>query len=194
MINKKDSLHSKYVNIVEANKEKRKLNGTWNENEPEELIFDEKCKNDYDEDGRPIKYHWETTNLLSYQWVCDLFGEDFNTVNTLLSVRDADMVFVDGYLYYREYFIKNILNILQLLSKTKIVESIKKEKQYHPQTDLIVYTDKEVMQLLNIKDTTLRSYRDKGLIGYSTFNDKKWYTQSDIEKFLYNPDLRREPF
>ena len=194
MINKTESLHSKYVNIVEENKEKRKLNGEWNENEPEELIYDESCRDDYDENGKKIKYHWEFCNLLSLQWVCDLFGEDFCTIQTLLSVRDGDMVFVDGNLYYREYFIKNILNILQLLSKTKFVESIKKEKQYHPQTDLIVYNDKEVMQLLNIKDTTLRSYRDKGLIGYSTFNDKKWYTQSDIEKFLYNPDLRREPF
>ena len=67
MINKTESLHSKYVNIVEANKEKRKLNGEWNENEPEELIYDESCRDDYDENGKKIKYHWEFCNLLSLQ-------------------------------------------------------------------------------------------------------------------------------
>ena len=40
-INIEESIWTKYKPIVEANKEKRKLNGCYVENEPIELIIDE---------------------------------------------------------------------------------------------------------------------------------------------------------
>lgn len=53
-----------------------------------------------------------------------------------------------------------------------------------PQKQL--YTNKEVMELLGVKDKLLKKYRDKGLLAYRQVNDKYWYTQKDIDQFLNN--------
>jgi len=51
-----------------------------------------------------------------------------------------------------------------------------------PQKQL--YTNKEVMELLGIKDKLLKKYRDDGLLSYRQVGDKFWYTQKDIDQFL----------
>ena len=47
-----------------------------------------------------------------------------------------------------------------------------------------VYDNKGVMELLHIKDKLLKKLRDDGLLGYSRYGDKYWYTQEDVDKFL----------
>lgn len=49
---------------------------------------------------------------------------------------------------------------------------------------MIVYDNKSLMALLNIKDKYLKKLRDYGYIGYSREGDKYWYTQEDVSKFL----------
>ena len=47
-----------------------------------------------------------------------------------------------------------------------------------------VYSDKEIMEILSIKESTLCKYRKEGYIGYSQFGDKRWYLEDDINEFL----------
>lgn len=49
-----------------------------------------------------------------------------------------------------------------------------------------VFTNKEVMELLGVKDKLLKLYRDNGMLSYSKVNDKYWYRRDDIEEFLKN--------
>lgn len=51
-----------------------------------------------------------------------------------------------------------------------------------PQKQL--YTNKEVMELLGVKDKLLKKYREKGWLSYRQVGDKFWYTQKDIDQFL----------
>ncbi len=57
-----------------------------------------------------------------------------------------------------------------------------------------VFTSDDLMRLLNVKENTLRNYRDNGYLGYTRLGDKIWYTQQDVLKFLNNPKLRHEQF
>lgn len=187
-INIKDSVWSKYRHVVEANKNKRKICGNWNENEPKELILDENRMNDVP------KLPWEEYHLLSQQWVYDLFDNDWYTVNTLLINKENDIVFVDDTIYYRERCVRNCLNILQCLAKTNIVNELRPLPQMIKESSKPLYTNKDLMNILNVKDSTLRSYRDKGLLGYTQIGDKIWYTEDDITNFINNPQYRREAF
>ena len=54
------------------------------------------------------------------------------------------------------------------------------------QSQKTIYTNKEIMALLGIKDKTLKRYRDDGKLGYHKEGDKFWYTQADIDLFLAN--------
>jgi phage pi2 protein 07 len=47
-----------------------------------------------------------------------------------------------------------------------------------------LYSNKELMDLLQVKDRYLKKLRDNGYIGYSREGDKYWYTQDDVNKFL----------
>ncbi len=47
-----------------------------------------------------------------------------------------------------------------------------------------IYNNKQVMELLHIKDEYLKKLRDNGFLGYSRHSDKYWYTQEDIDRFL----------
>ena len=47
-----------------------------------------------------------------------------------------------------------------------------------------VYSNKEVMDMLGVKDKYMKKLRDNGYIGYSREGDKYWYTQEDINNFL----------
>lgn len=57
-----------------------------------------------------------------------------------------------------------------------------------------VYTNKEMMQLLDVDAKTLKKYRDEGLLGYSHPHDKYFYTHRDLEDFLMNKKIRCEAF
>jgi len=49
-----------------------------------------------------------------------------------------------------------------------------------------IYTNKEIMTLLGIKDKTLKKYRDDGKLSFHKEGDKFWYTQANIDQFLSN--------
>ena len=48
----------------------------------------------------------------------------------------------------------------------------------------MLYSNKEVMDMLGIKDKYMKKLRDNGYIGYTRIGDKYWYTQDDVNKFL----------
>lgn len=52
------------------------------------------------------------------------------------------------------------------------------------QTKICVYDNKSLMALLNIKEKYLKRLRDNGLLGYSRYGDKYWYSQADVDLFL----------
>lgn len=47
-----------------------------------------------------------------------------------------------------------------------------------------IYSNKQIMEILNIKTEYLKKLRDNGYISYSRHGDKYWYTQDDLERFL----------
>ena len=188
-INIDESIWTKYKPIVEANKEKRKLKGCYVESEPIELILDEALQNDKDEHGKAIPYPWQMLHLLSKQWVCNLFGEDWQIIEKLLSVRDMDIVEVNGNFYYRESYIQNVLDILTVLAKTQIVNILRPLPQMIKDASKPIYTSKDLMAILNVKESTLRGYRDNLLLDYSKCGDKIWYTQDNLMDFLNRTNI-----
>lgn len=57
---------------------------------------------------------------------------------------------------------------------------------------LRIYNNKEIMELLGIKDKYLKKLRDNGYLGFSREGDKYWYTQKDVDCFLHS--FHYEPF
>ena len=52
--------------------------------------------------------------------------------------------------------------------------------------DKVLYTNKEMMKMLDCTEKTLRKYRNDGYLGYSRVGDKYYYTADDICLFLKN--------
>ena len=57
---------------------------------------------------------------------------------------------------------------------------------------LRIYNNKEIMELLGVKDKYLKKLRDNGYLGFSREGDKYWYTQKDVDCFLHS--FHYEPF
>lgn len=64
-----------------------------------------------------------------------------------------------------------------------------KNSSIEPTPNKIVYTNKEVMAMLGIKDELLRKLRNEGYLSYIKYPgcDKFWYTHQQIIDFLNNP-------
>lgn len=186
-----DSIWTKYQSIVEENKNRRKQKGDWNEDEADELIYDPNCENDLDEEGNRISFPWQYSNLLSARWVQDLFGVDWRAVQKLMSVNDGDLVF-DDVLYYREQHVIYVLDILQTLAKSTIVNVLRPIPQVIKEIDEPIYTSKDMMRILNVKETTLSKLRANFELGYTKFGDKIVYTHKDLMDFVFNPKYRNE--
>ena len=86
------------------------------------------------------------------------------------------------------------------LSEKELLEKILSKLDQQPNKKLL-YSNKEVMDMLGVKDKYMKKLRDNGYIGYSREGDKYWYTQDDIDKFLRhfhyeafatNPNLPRQ--
>ena len=61
------------------------------------------------------------------------------------------------------------------------IEYIRKHQQAAPK---IIYTTKDMLELLRVNVKTLKKYRDNGYLGYSQVGDKFYYTPADIALFL----------
>lgn len=57
-----------------------------------------------------------------------------------------------------------------------------------------VYTNSEMMELLDIDPKTLKKYRDDGLLGFTHPGDKYFYSYQDLLDFLMNKNIRYEAF
>ena len=86
------------------------------------------------------------------------------------------------------------------LSEKELLEKILSKLEQQANKKLL-YSNKEVMDMLGVKDKYMKKLRDNGYIGYSREGDKYWYTQDDIDKFLRrfhyeafatNPNLPRQ--
>ena len=47
-----------------------------------------------------------------------------------------------------------------------------------------VYTNSELMKLLDTSTATIKKWRDAGLLGYSQVGDTYFYSKEDVESFL----------
>ncbi|MDR0331853.1 MAG: helix-turn-helix domain-containing protein [Dysgonamonadaceae bacterium] len=47
-----------------------------------------------------------------------------------------------------------------------------------------IYTNKQMMAMLDINPKLIKKYRDEGLLGFSQVNDKFFYSSSDLDEFL----------
>ena len=50
----------------------------------------------------------------------------------------------------------------------------------------LLYTNKEMMKMLDCNDKTLRKYRNDGYLSYVRVGDKIYYTVDDICQFIKN--------
>lgn len=56
----------------------------------------------------------------------------------------------------------------------------------------LLFSNKELMDLLQVGDKYVKKLRDNGYIGYTRMGDKYWYTLDDVKKFLHQ--YHYEPF
>jgi phage pi2 protein 07 len=77
------------------------------------------------------------------------------------------------------------------LSEKELLEKILSKLDQQPNKKLL-YSNKEAMDMLGVKDKYMKKLRDNGYIGYSREGDKYWYPQEDMDKFLRK--FHYEPF
>ena len=79
----------------------------------------------------------------------------------------------------------NVRFIRRQKSANKSVQTYNEVEQQKTENDMkIVYTNKELMKLLECDSSTLRKYREDGMLSYSRVRDKIYYTEQDIKDFL----------
>lgn len=196
--NKRDSIVTKYATLIEENKQKRKLFGKYSENEPVELIFDPSYIDFKDDEGRNIPLpNWEHTNLLSIDCITDIFGEDSHPIINLLLGYPIIFHNNDGsqFVYYREEEVIRAINILTTLAKSNFVNTLRPQYQFIKENEP-VYSSKDLMNILDIKEERLRKFRDEGYLGYTKYpnSDKIWYTKQNLQDFLTNPIAKHDPW
>ena len=69
------------------------------------------------------------------------------------------------------------------LSEKELLEKILSKLEQLSNYKLL-YSNKEAMDMLGVKDKYMKKLRDNGYISYSREGDKYWYTQEDINNFL----------
>ena len=84
-------------------------------------------------------------------------------------------------LYYENNATKE--ELIYLLDKIKedekdylLEKSDKIRKKY--------YDNKDIREMLKVNDKLIRKYRELGMLGYSQYGGKYWYSSEDIKCFL----------
>lgn len=173
-----ESLWTSKQSLVESNKTQRKLAGEYLNNEPAEHYFDQIAYNECSSNSEPPM--WQYYHYLSEQWVKDLFGLEWSSAAYILKAINAKPYECDGWNYYTEADIIRLVNTISISHRISALQNGKQAESY----DKPVYTNEDMKTLLNVGDSTLRSYRDKLLLNFSKVGDKIWYTKSDLEDFL----------
>lgn len=86
--------------------------------------------------------------------------------------------------------------IEQVISE-KVAEEVKRRMEQQVPLSVNpkpVYTDRDMMEMLQIDRKTLKKYRDEGLLSYSHPYDKYFYSHDDLQHFLANENIRYEAF
>lgn len=81
--------------------------------------------------------------------------------------------------YYKKVDDKTINELMANLEESEKVVRDMNEKR-----GLTLYTNHEICDVLGINEKLLRKYRYNGLLSYSKYGDKYWYTQTDIDEFM----------
>ena len=196
--NKRDSLVTKYATIIDENKQKRKLNGEYFDDEPESLIFDTSYIGLTDDQGNSLPMpNWQHTNLISFNCIQDIFGDDANSVEKLLLLCPVVFTNDDGTqdTYYRESEVQRAIDVLTTLAKSNFVNTLRPQYQFIKDSEP-VYSSKDMMNILDVKEERLRKFRDEGYLGYTKYqnSDKIWYTKQDLDNFLNNPIAKHKPW
>ena len=53
-----------------------------------------------------------------------------------------------------------------------------------------IYDNADLMRLLHVSRRTLATWREKGVIGYSQYSGKIYYSQDDVDAFLRNYKIK----
>lgn len=81
--------------------------------------------------------------------------------------------------YYKKVDCETINELMANLEKSeKVVRDMNEGRV------LTLYTNHEICDVLGINEKLLRKYRYNGLLSYSKYGDKYWYTQTDIDEFM----------
>jgi len=73
-----------------------------------------------------------------------------------------------------ETLCSSITNIKKELDEIRKTHSVPKE----------YYDNKDIREMLKVNDKLIRKYRESGMLGYSQFGGKYWYSSEDIKSFL----------
>ena len=79
---------------------------------------------------------------------------------------------------------ESIIDLINEIKSIKAIMTVKNERK--------LYTNKEMLSLLQVNTSTLRRYRDEGKLGYSKIGDKYFYSLDDLNRFLTTNHF--EPF
>lgn len=69
---------------------------------------------------------------------------------------------------------------------TKQVAALVDQQNSVDQQKKVVYTNKEMMGLLDASSATLKKWRDLGFLSYSVVGSSYFYSQQDVDDFLRN--------
>lgn len=83
----------------------------------------------------------------------------------------------------KEYYKKVDDEVINELM-ANLEESEKVVRDMNEKRGLTLYTNHEICDVLGINEKLLRKYRYNGLLSYSKYGDKYWYTQTDIDEFM----------
>lgn len=79
---------------------------------------------------------------------------------------------------YRKIEVSTVVNLLNRLDEmSKDVDDMLADKVP------LIYSNKDVCDLLGISSKLLMRYRSQGLLPYHRCDDKYWYTQADVDNF-----------
>ena len=75
-------------------------------------------------------------------------------------------------------------SVLYSTLTTTLQELTKQVSELKAKTNKVVYTNKEMMALLDASSATLKKWRDLGYLSYSVVGASYYYSQQDVNDFL----------
>ena len=69
---------------------------------------------------------------------------------------------------------------------TTLQELTKQVSELKAPKNKVIYTNKEMMELLDASSATLKKWRDLGYLSYSVVGASYYYSQKDVSDFLAN--------